>query len=530
MPSDPGEPAATPAQKIRDHPPIGRRGCRGTMLGMEDTPADPPSPGPTRRSFRRSTSDRYLGGVAGGVAERLSIDAAFIRLGLVAVTLYLAYADDRGAHALVLVPYALAWALVPTASERPLLLRLRDRDALRELVLIAATLAVALLLLSRPSSIVVLGLGGLAVILLRDRAPERDAVHTQEAGPAPRIEADRIPRRLLPRWPDVTRARRPRPEPALWPLTVGLLVVIAVFALAMDQATDGRVDPRIVVDVALLAIGSVLALSAWRGRARITLLAVLALLPLWVATSVPDVGRFAGQGTLTARPTSVPAASTTGTSPELDYEIGYGTLDLDLRDLPLSPGSALTVRVGVTAGRATLTVPASSRIAVDGTIGLGTMTVDAPDHFLSDSDAAADRHFHRSYPALGTECQDAAVAADELAALAERTGLVSPDASGNHRPPSEIVAAISDAGFPRPTVDHVEEIQDGGDGGFYDSQGNLVPTTSIGDGTIRKVTFWRVQVARRDFALCRPVPAPSDPTTIRIQPTIGLGTLEIHRV
>ncbi|MGH3586746.1 MAG: PspC domain-containing protein [Pseudonocardia sp.] len=55
-------------------------------------PADPyPAPAPVqeaRPKFRlhRSRTDRMLGGVCGGLAESLGVDAALIRIGLVTLT------------------------------------------------------------------------------------------------------------------------------------------------------------------------------------------------------------------------------------------------------------------------------------------------------------------------------------------------------------------------------------------------------------------------------------------------------------
>ena len=60
------------------------------------------------KTFRRSRTDRMLGGVCGGAAEALGIDAALIRVGLVAVTLL-----GFGAGAVI---YFACWLLVPEAE------------------------------------------------------------------------------------------------------------------------------------------------------------------------------------------------------------------------------------------------------------------------------------------------------------------------------------------------------------------------------------------------------------------------------
>ena len=75
------------------------------------TSAPIPTPDPshsttTHPTLRRSSTDRMVGGVAGGLAEHLGIDALLWRIGFVALTL----AGGSG----VLV-YLLLWVLMPPA-------------------------------------------------------------------------------------------------------------------------------------------------------------------------------------------------------------------------------------------------------------------------------------------------------------------------------------------------------------------------------------------------------------------------------
>lgn len=62
----------------------------------------------TTRALRRSRADRMLGGVCGGAAELLGVDAAILRIGLVAVTLL-----GFGAGAVI---YLACWVLMPEAD------------------------------------------------------------------------------------------------------------------------------------------------------------------------------------------------------------------------------------------------------------------------------------------------------------------------------------------------------------------------------------------------------------------------------
>ena len=61
------------------------------------------------RLFRRSRTDRMLGGVCGGLAETLGVDAALLRIALVAATLL-----GFGAGAVI---YLVCWLVVPEADQ-----------------------------------------------------------------------------------------------------------------------------------------------------------------------------------------------------------------------------------------------------------------------------------------------------------------------------------------------------------------------------------------------------------------------------
>lgn len=60
------------------------------------------------KKLRRSRTDRMVAGVCGGVAEMLGVDAALVRILLVAATLF-----GVGTGAIL---YLVAWILVPEAE------------------------------------------------------------------------------------------------------------------------------------------------------------------------------------------------------------------------------------------------------------------------------------------------------------------------------------------------------------------------------------------------------------------------------
>ena len=64
-----------------------------------------PTPLPVRRELRRSGTDRWLGGVCGGLAEYSGIDAVLWRVGMVGLTV----------AGVGVVVYLLLWVLLPSA-------------------------------------------------------------------------------------------------------------------------------------------------------------------------------------------------------------------------------------------------------------------------------------------------------------------------------------------------------------------------------------------------------------------------------
>lgn len=81
--------------------------------GPTDVPAYPaPIAEPAARPkfrLRRSRNDRMVGGVCGGLAESLGVDAAVIRIGLVTLTVL--------GFGMGIVLYAAVWALAPETDE-----------------------------------------------------------------------------------------------------------------------------------------------------------------------------------------------------------------------------------------------------------------------------------------------------------------------------------------------------------------------------------------------------------------------------
>lgn len=73
-----------------------------------DTAYDTTNDQPEALRLRRSTDDKMLAGVAGGIARYLNVDAMLVRVGVVALTLL------TGVGAAL---YIAAWLLIPADGE-----------------------------------------------------------------------------------------------------------------------------------------------------------------------------------------------------------------------------------------------------------------------------------------------------------------------------------------------------------------------------------------------------------------------------
>ncbi len=503
---------------------------------IEDpTAEDAGRPGRRRWLFVRSNTDRYLAGVAGGAGARLGVDPFFLRIGLAGLTLLL---SRNGGDLYVLVPlsYLAVWLTLPTDTDRSLLARIHQVPALQEAAGAIAVFVVALVVIGRPSVVWAGVLFAVAALLL-SRRPDHSlagepgpdlrpaepvASSTTEAEAGERARASTWGRSLRgalgPRPITQTHRRpsspKPRRSPALWPLTVSLLFAFGFVCALLDNLLDPGLDPSIVVNGSLAIIGGVLVLAARRGRAWITTLLILPLVPPWIAFSVADVPRFGD---------SDPGGAIVEAGSTLRWSKGYGEVYANLTDLDLPESGDITAEVRMTAGKADIWIPREAELHLVGRLGAGQLAVYLEEDFVDqDLDPLFDWGLDRTYRARGRECRPSVVDDDGLAAIATWSGVEVPtEADG------EVAArAIADAGYPRP-VPQIESYEDSvhdevtGEP-LYDADGNPRLETV-------ETTTWTFQANRND-GLCLPAPPPDDPLRITVDATIGLGVLQIHRV
>jgi phage shock protein PspC (stress-responsive transcriptional regulator) len=318
-PGDPlgGQRPAGPEHPAADEPPAAEEPATG---------APPPPAAEAPRRLLRSRDDRWIGGVAAGVANYLRIDPLIVRVMAVA----LVFAGGAG-----LLLYLAGLLLMPNEDGA-------TGPQTAPGVGPAATIAGAVFLVI---ALVVFVGGGFfwGAILLPLLALLGLAVWWLSSGEGPAG----TPREVLRR------------------IGLGLAVLALCGALSFAGFWAGATGGGAVVAGVVIAAGIALLAGAFVGGARWLILPALALaLPLAVVAAA-GVDADGGVGEREYRPTSVADVRD-------HYELGVGSLVVDLRDADLPPGDRrLSVEVGV--GEAVVVVPEDVCVASTARIGVGAV-------------------------------------------------------------------------------------------------------------------------------------------------------------
>jgi phage shock protein PspC (stress-responsive transcriptional regulator) len=295
--------------------------------GPPPPPSDPPPPGPKR--FERSSTDRLIGGVCGGLGRYFAIDPTLVRIGMVALALL----GGTG-----LIVYAAALVLVPSDGEVPAgPTDTRDRA-------IAVVVAIVLTIVGASLGLFGLGLGG-AIFPIAFLAVAGLAVWWLVSGERPSGSAGEIARRAA--------------------LGVGLL--LGCFALAVGSFFASGLGGGVVVAALVVAAGAALVGAAFFGGARWLVLPALAIaLPL-AFVSAADIDLDGGFGARHVRP---------GTVAEIKpgYRLGAGELVVDLRDVKLPAGDH-RLKIDIGTGHALVLVADDVCVASNATVGMGGVSV-----------------------------------------------------------------------------------------------------------------------------------------------------------
>ena len=350
---------------------------------------------PKPRPLCRSSSDRVIAGVAGGIGAYFGIDSVIVRIAFIVATFL------GGAGPLL---YLIGWLVLPRDNSSSVITNALASDSPRR---IRSLLAIGLIVLGllitaslsgaffdlfvdvwsmAPYLPLILIAAGVALVLwpgsperprptsARPRtapAPAPDAPMSSTAysasAPPPTASAG-------PEWASSTvhgPAHIPSPRPRRRRSTTGLLTIAVLLVYAGGAVLLGRLD-AIEVDVAtffavaLAITGAGLVVSAFARSARGLLAVGLLLVPGAVLFAGADVSWWSGVGERRVAPASTAEL-------QAEYKHGIGQLVLDFSGLePDGADRSLDVSLGM--GEVLVYVPDDFRLRANIKLGVGSVT------------------------------------------------------------------------------------------------------------------------------------------------------------
>ena len=359
--------------------------------------------------IRRRTDDKWIGGVASGLADRLGIDPVIVRAAFVLLTIL---------GGVGVTFYLVAWALLPNDRDEIAAERAAVHGDAGSLVLLAiAGLAVLGEILGWgrdsgwwgfPWGLVVTGL--LIWWLVQRSRNNPDVEQRMDAGQPGSPQQPGTPQATQPGTPHAAQSgttyasapssttpspatpspgaprklRRRSGGPLMTLVAIGLaLVAYGILSwLGADLNWAGN-HQTIALAGSLAAMGIVLVglgLAGWRAGFLAFVTVVLAI-TAWSSTVVPAGIHLGGRmGDATWAPTSV--------LPDANYHLGAGTGILDLSALPAEGMSEVKLPAYVGLGELTVIVPDDLTVEVVGHVSLGEIAL--PGDVGSDSQGGTD--------------------------------------------------------------------------------------------------------------------------------------------
>jgi phage shock protein PspC (stress-responsive transcriptional regulator) len=299
------------------------------MNSTPDTSPTPPPPSPAPKRFERSSTDRLIGGVCGGLGRYFAIDTTLVRIGMVALALLGGTGLIVYAAALILVPSDGEVAAGPNDT--------RDRA-------IAVGVAIVLTIVGFSLGLFGLGMGG-AIGPIAFLCVAGLAVWWLVSGERPSGSAGQIAKRAA----------------------LGVALLFGCFALAVGSFLASGFGGGVVIASLVIAAGAALVAAAFVGGARWLVLPALAIaLPL-AFVSAASIDLNGGMGERHVRP---------GTLAEVKpaYRLGAGELVVDLRDIKLPAGDR-HLKIGIGTGHALVLVSEDVCVASTASVGMGGVSV-----------------------------------------------------------------------------------------------------------------------------------------------------------
>jgi phage shock protein PspC (stress-responsive transcriptional regulator) len=341
-------------------------------MNTTDETSTPAGAGESPRRLTRSSSDKVLTGLAGGLGRHFGVDPVVVRIAFVV----LSFVGGTG-----ILLYLAGWLLIPDdtgASEADRLANPRNRKLA---LWVLAIIGVGILLDGFddnfggfPFGLALVALGFAVLWSRRDGSKDGGGTTTTPPSVPPTSDMETTPHVSLTKGteevahdappPSAATApiKVPKPRSVLVPATLSILAILAGVLVLFGVAPDTGIA------LALLVTGVALVVGAWRGRGR-GLIPVAILLSLGLcAASFVDVPLRGGAGDRSYAPATLADVR----SP---YRLGFGEMTVDLRNLDLARSPSQTVVATVGIGQVTVIVPPSVEVVVIGHAGVGALNV-----------------------------------------------------------------------------------------------------------------------------------------------------------
>ncbi len=365
--------------------------------GAEPDGAEPDGAEAKRRTLCRSSTDRVLAGVAGGIGAYFGIDSVIVRIGFVVLTFL------GGAGPFL---YLVGWLALPREDSPSVIANALGGGSQHRFraLLAVGLIGLGLLITANlsgdlfdlfvdvwsiaPYLPLILIAAGVALVLWP--GPDRRRKPTPARPPAPDLGARPTssafatsvatpPTTAGPEWAAAPPPRHPPPGAApppparprrgrsvLGSLTVAALFVYTGTAVILDRLDVVETDIGAFFAIAVAITGIGLLVSAFTVPARGLIFLGAALVPVALLFASANVASWRGLGEVRVAPVSVNEL-------ERDYEHGIGRLAVDLSDLQLG-GSDHYVEVSLGIGEVVVYVPENIRFSADIEVGIGAVS------------------------------------------------------------------------------------------------------------------------------------------------------------
>src|SRR4051812_18366731 len=299
-------------------------------------------PDDTPRKLARSTTDKYVSGVAGGLGRYFGVDPTLFRV---------AFGVSMIFGGIGILAYIALLAFLPNDLGEPAWIENKSRPT--TIIVVALIGICAVTTLSTPKFLFGPGIFVVAAVTILGAALYRGFGGARGDDPA----------RVIAR------------------ITLVLIAMAAALGTATGVGFVATIGGGVAVAVIGMAAGFGLIAAGLLGGPRWLILPVIVLVLPLAVVSAADIDLTGGVGHKEYRP-----ASLADLRPE--YRIGLGQVDLDLRDVTLPAGrTQVNVRVGI--GEARVRVPRGACVATDAQIGVGA--ADLPERADEGADIEIDQ-------------------------------------------------------------------------------------------------------------------------------------------